>query len=393
MALFLNPRFFLFVAATLVVHWCVTRSNKARTHVLWIASVGFLAYLHPLFAALAVLAATLVHSLCGRGRGRALAWLVFAGFAGLALANLLPSLAARMPGGTWFEKRWLAPLGASYLVFRMIQYAADRYRGTITDASWSQFMAFLFFFPALPAGPLTTFQQFKQHRRPTLEAADVAVALKRILRGYFKKLFLVGWAFEYWMGDFAAGFLAHPALEIARASSASPLAFVALMFVYAFLDLSAYTDIAVGLGALFGIRLPENFDRPFLKSNLGDFWRSWHISLSQWCRNQVFFPVFGLTRRPWLATYASMLVLGLWHQISWNWVAWAGWHASGLVVHSRWRRARPQPAPSPVARAFATAATLVFVSLGYAFVATKDLPSALALLGACLIPFAPGGLG
>ena len=95
-----------------------------------------------------------------------------------------------------------------------------------------------------------------------------------------------------------------------------PLAYCIIIFVRAYFDLSAYTDLAIGFSALFGFRIMENFHYPFLQKNLGDFWRSWHISLSSWCRNNVYFPVFGLTRKAWLGLYASMLTMGLWHYVT-----------------------------------------------------------------------------
>ena len=146
----------------------------------------------------------------------------------------------------------------------------------------------------------------------------------------------------------------------------------------AYFDLSAYTDLAIGFSALFGFRIMENFHLPFLQKNLGDFWRSWHISLSSWCRNNVYFPVFGLTRKPWLGLYASMLTMGLWHYVDLNWTAWGLYHGTGLVVVSRWerwkkkrsaRRAR-RPA-SPRRRAYEKyvawlgyPATFLYVALG-----------------------------
>ena len=110
------------------------------------------------------------------------------------------------------------------------------------------------------------------------------------------------------------------------------------MFVRAYFDLSAYTDLAIGFSRLFGFRIMENFHFPFWQKNLSDFWRSWHISLSTWCRNNVYFPVFGLTRKTWLGLYASMLTMGLWHYVDLNWLAWGLYHGTGLVIVARWER-------------------------------------------------------
>ncbi len=391
MRLLTDPRFFLFVATTLLIYWRIATNDRARLAVLWVASLGLLAYLHPVFAAIASLGATAVFRSSKAGNRNAFFLLLTLAVTALGLAKAAPSLMASLAPGTPFERWGLAPLGISYFVFRLIQYGADRYRGTIPEASWSQLMAFLFFFPALPAGPIDTYQNFYGRRCVRWDAALAAAGARRLVLGYFKKLFLVNWLFDYALGDLTTGFLANPVLEVARSHPASPLFFVVAMFVYAFADLSAYTDIALGLGSLFGFRLSENFDRPFLRTNLADFWRSWHMSLSHWCRNQIYFPVFGLTRKPWAATYASMAVLGLWHHLSWNWIAWAGYHATGLVAYSQWRRFGPK-VPGVAFQIVSIAFTLWFVSLGYAFVSSTNLRSAWSLFVACLTPWS-GGVG
>jgi len=137
----------------------------------------------------------------------------------------------------------------------------------------------------------------------------------------------------------------------------------------------------------------ENFHFPFWQKNLSDFWKSWHISLSTWCRNNVYFPVFGLTRKPWLGLYASMLVMGLWHAVDLNWLAWGLYHGTGLVILSRWerwkkkrRKARKKAGLPPAAsyekytRWLGYPVTFLYVALGYGFVATPNFEQALRVL-------------
>jgi len=391
MRLLTDPRFVVFVVAVLLLYWRAAKTESARLAVLWGASLSLLAYLHPVFAAVATLGATAVYRFSGTGRRNAFLLLVALTLTAFGLAKVAPNLMARLAAGTAFERWGLAPLGISYFLFRLMQYGADRYRGTIPEGDWPKLMAFLFFFPALPAGPIDTYQNFFAHRSLQWDSDTAAAGVRRLALGYFKKLFLVNWLFDYLLGDLTTGFLANPVLEVARGHSASPLLFVISMLLYAFADLSAYTDIALGLGSLFGFRLSENFDRPFLRTNLADFWRSWHVSLSQWCRNQVYFPVFGLTRKPWAATYASMAALGLWHHLSWNWAAWAGYHATGLVAYGQWRRHGPK-VQGLAFRLASAALTLWFVALGYAFVSSTNLRSAWTLFVACLTPW-KGGVG
>ena len=181
------------------------------------------------------------------------------------------------------------------------------------------------------------------------------------------------------------------------------------MFLRAYLDLSAYTDLAIGFSGLFGFRIMENFHRPLVQKNLSEFWQSYHISLSTWCRNNVYFPVFGLTRKAWVGLYASMLTMGLWHYVNLNWTFWALWHASGLVVVSRWKqyqrsrrkakkRAQAVPETAPVSVGsylFALPAskkmvfwwpyvvTFLYVSVGYSFAATHTFGKAVTVFAWC----------
>ncbi len=164
------------------------------------------------------------------------------------------------------------------------------------------------------------------------------------------------------------------------------------MFVRAYFDLSAYTDLAIGFSALFGFRIMENFHLPFLQKNLSDFWRSWHISLSTWCRNNVYFPVFGLTRKVWLGLYASMLTMGLWHYVDLHWRPGActtapGWWCSRAGSAGRrraGRRARRRAAAAAAYEKFfpwiGYPATFLYVALGYAFVSSVTLGHALRTL-------------
>lgn len=172
-------------------------------------------------------------------------------------------------------------------------------------------------------------------------------------------------------------------------SSSSPLIFVGVMFIKAYLDLSAYSDIAIGLSALFGFRIRENFDRPFLKRNLAEFWRGWHVSLSGWCRNNIYFPVFGLTRRPIVAIYACMLAMGLWHQLSLNWATWGLYHATGLSLLVYWERYKKRHPSlrrflqSPILQPVGYVVTFWYVAFGYSFVWIPDHGRARQVFASC----------
>ncbi|MCB0403371.1 MAG: MBOAT family protein [Bdellovibrionales bacterium] len=270
------------------------------------------------------------------------------------------------------------PLGVSYFVFRLIHYAFGRYRGTIERGRPQEVLTYLFFFPLLPAGPLEPYNSFFQKQERSFEWPLFLGGMRRMVWGYFKKAFLVDLCLAavlqaYWAGD--------PATH-------HPFLFVSLKFLEAYLDLSAYTDLAIGFSALFGFRIMENFGIPFSQTSVAKFWQHWHMSITQWCRDHVFFPVLGYSRRPVLAIYASMLVMGLWHGLSTNWAAWGLYHATGIVVSQRASRYYLFRTSHPIVRVLtqglSIAATLAFVILGFSLVSVQGARPAARLFVACL---------
>jgi D-alanyl-lipoteichoic acid acyltransferase DltB (MBOAT superfamily) len=181
----------------------------------------------------------------------------------------------------------------------------------------------------------------------------------------------------------------------------SPIWLWVLLYAYSFrilLDFSGYTDIAIGMGMLTGITLPENFNQPYRQTDIGAFWNRWHITLAQWFRSYVFNPVTrflrqGLLRRtPWLIILLTqsltMLLIGLWHGVTWTFAAWGLWHALGLFIHNRWvdlqRRLKwttPEYGLIPTLRSGLSAfVTFQFVSLGWVWFASPDLKTAVRTL-------------
>ncbi len=140
------------------------------------------------------------------------------------------------------------------------------------------------------------------------------------------------------------------------------------MQIYA--DFSGYTDVAIGSAALFGYELPENFDAPYVSKNLQEFWRRWHISLSSWLRDYLYMPLGGSRGAP-AATYRNLMITmvlgGLWHGASWNFVIWGALHGGALAVTRVWQRARGERASSALGRVVATVATFHFVCLAWIF--------------------------
>jgi D-alanyl-lipoteichoic acid acyltransferase DltB (MBOAT superfamily) len=147
-----------------------------------------------------------------------------------------------------------------------------------------------------------------------------------------------------------------------------------------FFDFAGYTHIAIGLGTLFGVLLPENFDQPYLKPNITAFWNSWHMTLTQWVRSYYFNPVTRWLREHrtpiliviLLGQLTTMILIGLWHGITWNFIAWGLWHGAGLFIHNQWSgfaKSRPVPVDTRISASLGTLATFAFVTIGWVWFA------------------------
>jgi D-alanyl-lipoteichoic acid acyltransferase DltB (MBOAT superfamily) len=265
------------------------------------------------------------------------------------LSGQSPALAASI------DLPWL---GFSYLAFRLIHVLRDFQAGKLTGSktpafTLSEFVSYTLFFPALIAGPIDRSQHFIGELRQVENCLDgtslrqrlfsgetldrLAAGGKRIFLGIFKKFVLA---------DSLALFALNPqnAGEIESTFWMWVLLYAYTLRIY--FDFSGYTDLAIGMGYWLGVRLPENFDRPYQRENLTSFWNSWHITLAQWFRAYFFNPVTRFLRSggaalpAWviilLGQLGTMVLIGLWHGISVNFAAWGAWHGLGLFVHNRW---------------------------------------------------------
>jgi D-alanyl-lipoteichoic acid acyltransferase DltB (MBOAT superfamily) len=234
------------------------------------------------------------------------------------------------------DVRWL---GYSYLAFRLLHVLRDFQLGKPHAFSLAEFVVYALFFPAITAGPIDRSQRFiaDLHQSAKLEPDRLLEGGSRIALGILKKFVLA---------DSLAIIALTP--DNAVQTSAGVWSWV-LLYAYAlriYLDFAGYTDIALGLGQWLGVRLPENFAAPYLKTNITAFWNSWHITLAQWFRAYFFNPVTRGLRSStlhlpvWLiilvAQAGTMLLIGLWHGVTWNFAFWGLWHAIGLFVHNRW---------------------------------------------------------
>jgi alginate O-acetyltransferase complex protein AlgI len=266
------------------------------------------------------------------------------------------------------------PLGISFFTFEFIHYAVDRYRGTAERGNFRDYLAFILFFPTMVAGPIKRFQDFEPKlARPSLAwAEDWELGVTRILVGLVKK---------FAVADLLTAFTDH--LNMADIATADRWVLPVWLVAYGakiYFDFSAYSDIAIGSARLFGIKVPENFDWPYIRTNIADFWGHWHMSLTKWLTDYLFIPLGGSRRaasRVYLNVLVTMGISGLWHGAGLNFIVWGLWHGLLLVSLRLWRSWRgPVENPSRLALAGSWALTFVTVQIGWAFFC-MDLDTAL----------------
>ncbi len=276
----------------------------------------------------------------------------------------------------------LVPMGVSYFVFRLIAYVLDSFRGIVKKhSSLVDFLAYILFVPIFPAGPIEPYNHFWGMRQEKLGTDDVIYGLKRLLWGYAKKIILVNYLLQMLVYETLKPLVLNDPLD-GSVNGMLTIAFLVGSLVYAYLDISAYADLAIGFSRLFGFRVSENMNWPILATNTSEYWNRWHMTLSNWCRNYVYFPILIRTKNLYMALYASFLVMGLWHHVGLTWVMWAVWHASGILIYSFWSRfTRKNKAivmfgrRKPV-KVFSALITVLWSSGSFAFINTSGMREA-----------------
>ena len=263
----------------------------------------------------------------------------------------------------------LLPLGISYIIFRCIHYIVEVYRKKVPRVSFIHFALYVLFFPTFLAGPVERFQRFHSQ---TLEIKGPD--LPSVNQGLFR--ILLGVAKKFILADNLAQWII-PALHFPE----NHPRFLVLLCIYGtaiqvYLDFSGYTDMALGISRLFGYRVMENFNRPFLQRNIAMFWRNWHISVYSWIRDYFFFPFFGYRAtnlKIYLGIFTTMIVFMLWHKGNLNFLLLGIYHGLGLVIWQLFQEMKRKYPPirkwssrsylNPVAIVF----TFTFVSFGFLF--------------------------
>ena len=268
------------------------------------------------------------------------------------------------------------PLGISFYTFQSMSYTIDVYRGQATALrSFVDFACYVSLFPQLVAGPILRFAEIEDQlrlRRETVEKFARGVAFFSL--GLAKKVLLAN----------PCGKVADTVFD---AGSVLPVDAWYGALAYSFqiyFDFSGYTDMAIGLGLMLGFVLPKNFDSPYKADSITDFWRRWHMSLSNWLRDYLYIPLGGNQkgpRRTYINLMLVMLLGGLWHGAAWNFVLWGGFHGVLLALErARGKRSLFDPLP----RAFRVAGTFLLVLLSWVIFRSENLSNAGDLLASMI---------
>ncbi len=383
----------LLLVTTLLLYWSCANRRALRTWLLLGASLLFYGAFEPWFVWLLVFS-TLLDYLVGRllsrlssprGRLVALCCSLFGNLGLLAyfkysawIAELCAPLQAAL--GThvplmelaWTDK---VPVGISFYTFQTLSYTIDVYRGTLApQRSVRDFAFFVSFFPQLVAGPIVRARDFLPQIswKPRFDKQRLHDGLWRIGIGLAKKTLLA---------DVIGRTLVDPVYTHPESYS-GPLHLLAI-YAFAFqiyCDFSGYSDIAIGSARLFGYDLLENFNAPYRSLSIREFWRRWHISLSSWVRDYLYFPLGGSRGSEWKVArnlMITMVVIGLWHGASSLWLLYGILQALALIFE-RWREhVTGEPfATTPLRRAMAWLVAFHFTTLAYVLVRAGDLGNA-----------------
>lgn len=278
------------------------------------------------------------------------------------------------------------PLGISFFTFKTLSYTIDVYRREIPACrSLWRYAMFVSYFPELVAGPIVRasvfLPQMSRKLEPSLDRA--VIGLQLILLGVTKKLFVAD----------RLATLVNPVFAAPHAYSQSTVASAVVAYsLQIYCDFSGYSDIAIGVSRIIGFDLPENFNMPYIATSITEFWRRWHITLSQWLRDYLYIPLGGNRkgrRRTYINLMLTMLLGGLWHGAAWTFVMWGLMHGAGLAVHKVWTE-KFSRGRRPFHGVVGWMITYAFVCTAWVFFRATDFSIAMLILRK-IVGLEPGG--
>lgn len=388
---FSSPVFlFAYLPLTLAVYYLMPL--RWRNLALFLLSLVFYGWDKPIYIPVMLFSVT-VSYLCGfpigkyrdRDRHRARVWLVislvlnlsvlvFFKYTNFIIENLrlIPPLAGVLHPLEWLE----LPIGISFYTFQIMSYSIDLYRGeNETQRSYIAFGTYVALFPQLIAGPIVRYRDVDRQLLSRTHTVDrFASGVRRFAVGFGKKILL---------GDALAAVYAY--LSTAADFEFTVLSgwlMVATYTLHIYFDFSGYSDMAIGLGRMFGFEFPENFRYPYMASSITDFWRRWHITLSTWFREYVYIPLGGNRRgraRQYFNLAVVWLLTGLWHGASWNFVLWGLFYLILLVAEKTFLLRLLER--NRLTRVLGHIGALLLVGIGWMIFDHTDLGEAFRIIG------------
>jgi D-alanyl-lipoteichoic acid acyltransferase DltB (MBOAT superfamily) len=304
-----------------------------------------------------------------------LAALAYFKYANFGLANF-----DALTGRPFVPMAITLPLGISFFTFTQIAFLVDAYKGKARELGFFRYCLFVAFFPHLIAGPIVhhseLMPQFAEPGAKHWWPQNVNIGIAFLTLGLFKKVIIAD-SCAPWANDVFDANLSH---LLCRDAWRGALAYTMQLYF----DFSGYSDMAIGLAMMFNIRLPDNFNSPYKSVDIIDFWRRWHMTLSRFLRDYLYFPLGGNRKgegRRKFNLMATMLLGGIWHGAGWTYLIWGGYHGLLLVINHAWS-SRKSPLPGLVARGM----TLMLVVIGWVIFRAKSMHDAAGVIFAMFTP-------
>ncbi|MDI3318789.1 MBOAT family O-acyltransferase [Pinibacter sp. MAH-24] len=352
--LFNNGFFVFFFASFLLLYYCFRENVKARTYVACLFSLYFFYKASGYFVVLVIFSAifdyvlsNLIYRQRSQSKKKALLILSIVVNVGLLFyfkyTNFFIGVCNDLFKAHFNPLNILLPVGISFYTFENLSYTIDVYKGEFKPIRrFDEYLLFLSFFPKLVMGPIVRAKDFiPQLSKPYyVSTEDFSKGFYLIVVGLFKKLVIS----DYITLNFVNYIFDDP-------SRYTGLECLFAMYGYAiviYCDFSGYSDVAIGMARWLGIRIPSNFNLPYQSKNITEFWRRWHISLSNWLRDYIYIPLGGNRKgkiRAYSNQFATMLIGGFWHGASWNFIIWGALHGGALAFHKQWQQLFPSKKP------------------------------------------------
>lgn len=372
---FVSLEWILWIWLTVGLYW-LAPSNR-RAVLLMILSLAFMASVSPLSALILILFCGLTHfgGNVMRPTGR-----IITATCAVIVVTVVSFKVMQAPVAGLNVATMIVPLGLSYYSFRCLHFLIERYKGRIGQMRFHDVAAYLFFLPTFLIGPIHRFDTFHiDGRRQRFDPAQLSLGFERIVQGYAKIVLL---------GNFATGTLLGGYISQLPDSNSAWAVYLGIVQngLNLYFQFAGHTDIAIGFALMLGYRIMENFNWPYFQPNISAFWQSWHRSLSLWCRDYIYGTVVAYTRSPALGALSTMVVIGLWHEISLRFLLWGAFHGLGLVVWQKFqdlKRVQKLSAPAALSGplyVISVVFTVHFVWFGFAILTAPSAGEALALM-------------